>query len=107
MFVRDQITQGCYRFIPSNWAKVSEQAKDLVKKLLVVDPKKRLTVEEALQHPWMQASDEQMKATAFEVMYPAGEGPRPSTSRKRPLEDKDEDEQPGKRRPGPPAAEAE
>ncbi|XP_064209683.1 serine/threonine-protein kinase Chk2 isoform X1 [Anguilla rostrata] len=74
MSVRDQITKGCYRFIPSIWAKVSEQAKDLVKKLLVVDPKKRLTIEEALQHPWMQ--DEQMKATAFEVMYPDGGGPR-------------------------------
>ncbi|KAJ8263395.1 hypothetical protein COCON_G00158520 [Conger conger] len=101
--IREQITQGRYRFIPAIWAKVSEQAKDLVKKLLVVDPKQRLTLEEALQHPWMQ--DEQMKATAFEVMYPDGEGPRPSTSRKRPLED--QEEQPAKRRPGPPSAEGE
>ena len=29
---------------------------DLIKKLLTVDPKKRITVEEALQHPWISVS---------------------------------------------------
>lgn len=29
-------------------------AKDVVRKLLVVDPSKRMTIEEALQHPWLQ-----------------------------------------------------
>ncbi|XP_036402839.1 serine/threonine-protein kinase Chk2-like [Megalops cyprinoides] len=101
MTVKEQITQGYYRFIPSKWEGISDEAKDLVKKLLVVDPKKRLSIEEALQHPWMQ--DEQMKATAFKVMYPDGapSDAQPSTSRKRPLEDKDE--LPGKRRPDPPS----
>lgn len=33
-------------------------ALDLVKKLLVVDPSKRLTTEEALQHPWLQVGAE-------------------------------------------------
>ena len=28
-------------------------AKDLIRKLLVVNPKKRLTAEQALQHPWL------------------------------------------------------
>ncbi|KAG7480899.1 hypothetical protein MATL_G00061150 [Megalops atlanticus] len=101
MTIMAQITQGYYRFIPSKWDRVSDEAKDLVKKLLMVDPKKRLTIEEALQHPWMQ--DEQMKATAFKVMYPGGAPSdlQPSTSRKRPLEDKDE--LPGKRRPDQPS----
>ncbi|XP_023684722.1 serine/threonine-protein kinase Chk2 isoform X1 [Paramormyrops kingsleyae] len=88
--VREQITQGCYRFIPSKWEKISDEAKDLVRKLLVVDPKKRLTITEALQHPWMQ--DKAMKEIAISIMYP-GETTsdvKPSTSRKRPLEDKDE-----------------
>ncbi|KAJ8415296.1 hypothetical protein AAFF_G00422760 [Aldrovandia affinis] len=107
MSVREQITQGCYRFLPSKWDCISEQAKNLVKKLLVVDPKKRLTIEEALQHPWMQ--DKQMKTTAFKIMYPGGqapsEGDTPSTSRKRPLDD--QEQPPGKRRPGPSSAGAE
>lgn len=29
-------------------------ALDLIKKLLVVDPKARFTTEEALKHPWLQ-----------------------------------------------------
>ena len=29
---------------------------DLVKKLLTVDPKKRISVDEALQHPWISVS---------------------------------------------------
>lgn len=33
-------------------------ALDLVKKLLVVDPSKRLTTEEALEHPWLQVGTE-------------------------------------------------
>lgn len=32
---------------------VSEEAKDLVRKLLVVNPAKRLTCEQVLAHPWM------------------------------------------------------
>uniref|UniRef100_A0A9J7XAG4 Checkpoint kinase 2 n=2 Tax=Cyprinus carpio TaxID=7962 RepID=A0A9J7XAG4_CYPCA len=53
MSVREQIINGHYRFIPSQWKKVSNEAKDLIKKLLVVDPEKRLSVEEALAHSWL------------------------------------------------------
>ncbi len=27
---------------------------DLIKKMLVVDPKKRITMEDALEHPWLK-----------------------------------------------------
>lgn len=33
--------------------RVSEESKDLVKKLIVVDPLKRLSATEALFHPWI------------------------------------------------------
>ncbi|NXP67888.1 CHK2 kinase, partial [Chloropsis cyanopogon] len=52
--LKDQITRGKYTFIPREWTHVSDMALDLVKKLLVVDPSKRLTTEEALEHPWLQ-----------------------------------------------------
>jgi len=44
------------------WDSVTGEAKDLVKKLLVADPAKRLTSADALQHPWLQgkASDQKM-----------------------------------------------
>ena len=31
----------------------SKTAKDFISKLLVADPKKRLSVDEALRHPWV------------------------------------------------------
>jgi len=33
---------------------LSEPPKDLIRKLLVVDPKKRITIKEALEHPFFQ-----------------------------------------------------
>lgn len=37
------------------WHRVSPQAKDFIQKLLVVDPNRRLTAQEALRHPWIRA----------------------------------------------------
>ncbi|XP_063996796.1 calcium/calmodulin-dependent protein kinase type IV [Pogoniulus pusillus] len=42
-----------YDFVSPWWDDVSLTAKDLVKKLIVLDPKKRLTTLQALQHPWV------------------------------------------------------
>lgn len=36
------------------WEKVSPLAKDLIKKLLVKDPKKRMSPKQALKHPWFE-----------------------------------------------------
>eukprot|EP00299_Pterocystis_sp_00344_P005996 c1774_g1_i1.p1 GENE.c1774_g1_i1~~c1774_g1_i1.p1 ORF type:complete len:323 (-),score=83.68 c1774_g1_i1:60-890(-) len=48
-----QILKADYKFHSPWWDTVSEEAKDMVSKLLVVDPTKRLTPAEALVHPWM------------------------------------------------------
>lgn len=48
------IMEGKYQFNSSEWNDVSTTPKDLISKLLVVDPKKRLTAEDALQHPFFQ-----------------------------------------------------
>uniref|UniRef100_A0A2K6KSV4 Checkpoint kinase 2 n=2 Tax=Rhinopithecus TaxID=542827 RepID=A0A2K6KSV4_RHIBE len=89
--LKDQITSGKYNFIPEVWAEVSEKALDLVKKLLVVDPKARFTTEEALRHPWLQ--DEDMKRKFQDLLSEENESTalpqvlaQPSTSRKRPHE---------------------
>ncbi|XP_078070796.1 calcium/calmodulin-dependent protein kinase type IV [Mustelus asterias] len=42
-----------YDFVSPWWDEVSLNAKDLVKKLILLDPKKRLTTYQALQHPWV------------------------------------------------------
>lgn len=49
----DQITTGDFEFPNRLWSDISEEAKDFVEKLIVVDPEKRLTAEAALSHPFM------------------------------------------------------
>ncbi|XP_072243212.1 serine/threonine-protein kinase Chk2 [Leuresthes tenuis] len=80
--VTEQIIRGEFTMVPSKWRRVSSQAKDVVRKLLVVDPAKRMTIDEALQHPWLQ--DPEMLKTAQRLMFPsegeaAGSPPGPTT----------------------------
>jgi len=51
--IYDKIVEGTWSFIPPYWDHVSDSAKDLISKLLVLDPKQRLTAEQALAHPWI------------------------------------------------------
>jgi len=43
-----------YAFLPPFWTPVSEEAKDLITHLLVLNPNERYTIEQALEHPWLQ-----------------------------------------------------
>ena len=52
--VFDKIRKLRFHFIRTEFEIVSEECKDLIRKLLVADPKKRLTGSEALQHPWFK-----------------------------------------------------
>ena len=36
------------------WHSISHSGKDLVQRLLEMDPERRLTVEQALSHPWIK-----------------------------------------------------
>jgi len=47
-----KIRSGEYEFEGEDWAEISEEAIDLIKKLLVVEPQERLTAVEALNQPW-------------------------------------------------------
>ncbi|CAM9267552.1 unnamed protein product, partial [Hapterophycus canaliculatus] len=49
-----KIKKGVYSFHDEYWADISPEAKDLIAKMLTVDPKKRLTAEQALQHPYLK-----------------------------------------------------
>ncbi|KAL8095419.1 hypothetical protein AgCh_036757 [Apium graveolens] len=52
--VAQAIIRSVVDFKRDPWPKVSDSAKDLVKKMLNPDPKKRLTAQEVLDHPWIQ-----------------------------------------------------
>ena len=47
------IYNGKWAFSPPEWDTVSDSAKELIQRLLAHDPRERLTVEQALQHPWI------------------------------------------------------
>ena len=49
-----RIVRCNYNFDDPVWHLISEDAKNLIQKLLVLDPDMRLTAAEALQHPWMR-----------------------------------------------------
>jgi calcium-dependent protein kinase len=51
--VFEKIAKGIYDVKILEKQKVSEQVKDLIKKLLVLDQRRRLTIEAALEHPWI------------------------------------------------------
>lgn len=48
-----KIKKGQYEFHVEYWAHVSDEAKDLIRGLLTVDMMERLTVDQALNHPWV------------------------------------------------------
>lgn len=48
------VQKGVYDITTAPWDKISPSAKDLVKKLLVVNPRQRLTAKDALLHPWLK-----------------------------------------------------
>lgn len=51
-----QVAQAKYEFYDNEWKGVSELAKDLVRKLLVVDPAERLSMEQVMAHPWLETA---------------------------------------------------
>ena len=50
----DLIRSCKYNFNAPQWMNVSPEAKDFVGRLLVKDPKKRLSPKEMMAHPWME-----------------------------------------------------
>ncbi|KAL8129455.1 hypothetical protein V2J09_018610 [Rumex salicifolius] len=51
----DEVLNGELDFTADPWPNISEEAKDLIHKMLIRDPKERLTAHEALCHPWIMA----------------------------------------------------
>ncbi|XP_017138303.1 phosphorylase b kinase gamma catalytic chain, skeletal muscle/heart isoform isoform X4 [Drosophila miranda] len=52
MVMLRNIMEGKYSFTSPEWADISEDPKDLIRKCLVVDPAQRITVTEVLRHPF-------------------------------------------------------
>ncbi|KAL9316639.1 hypothetical protein ACSQ67_017640 [Phaseolus vulgaris] len=68
----DSILQGHIDFESSPWPSISSSAKDLVRKMLTKDPKKRITSAQVLEHPWLKeggnASDKPIDSAVLSRM---------------------------------------
>merc|ERR1712217_66471 len=53
----EQIVNGRYEFDGSEWDMVSLEAKELVRQLMHVNPKGRLTIQQTLSHKWFSLED--------------------------------------------------
>ncbi|TKY57294.1 Calcium-dependent protein kinase 9 [Spatholobus suberectus] len=68
----DAILQGHIDFESHPWPSISNSAKDLVRKMLIKDPKKRITSAQVLEHPWLKeggnASDKPIDSAVLSRM---------------------------------------
>ncbi|XP_031850392.1 ovarian-specific serine/threonine-protein kinase Lok isoform X2 [Nomia melanderi] len=52
--LQEQIKRGYYTFPSSKFGHVSDKALDLIKRMMTVNPKKRITIKQVLLHQWLQ-----------------------------------------------------
>lgn len=51
--IYDKISKGEFSFKSAEWVSVSSEAKEMIRRMLESDPKKRISAEEALQSDWI------------------------------------------------------
>jgi serine/threonine protein kinase len=56
----EKIKSGEFTFSGNQWKNVSADAKDFITKMLVVDPRGRMTIHQALRHRWINESDDKL-----------------------------------------------
>ncbi|KAL9189867.1 hypothetical protein ACHAXT_009542 [Thalassiosira profunda] len=64
--IAHNVKTGKVEFRRKYWAGVSREAKHFVSKLLAKNPKRRMTIEQALEHPWMRRYAAPAKQVAVE-----------------------------------------
>lgn len=62
-----EIKQGSYDFFDQAWSNISGEAKDVIRKLMCVDPVKRSSLEAILEHTWFK-NDTKMIEEAAKIM---------------------------------------
>ncbi|KAL0730629.1 hypothetical protein Bca4012_026722 [Brassica carinata] len=53
----DEVVKGEIDFVSQPWPSISESAKDLVRKMLTKDPRRRITAAQVLEHPWIKGGE--------------------------------------------------
>ena len=69
----ENISIGKYSVSSTGWKKISHSAKDLVCKMLEYDPAKRISSQEAMEHPWIKSfprkTNEKLDDGYFEEVF--------------------------------------
>ena len=60
----EKVARGQYTFLSPWWDDISKSAQDLVSHLLTVNPDRRYTIQQFLEHPWIREADEPTFAAA-------------------------------------------
>lgn len=73
------ILSGRINFCTARWWGIPEAAQDLVRRMLQVDPAKRITASDALAHPWLtatefRATDDLLPTIPCQPVLPTGTG---------------------------------
>mmetsp|Transcript_7128 Transcript_7128/g.7821 ORF Transcript_7128/g.7821 Transcript_7128/m.7821 type:complete len:359 (+) Transcript_7128:45-1121(+) len=63
----ENIMSGKFEYHSPYWDEISDEAKDLLNHLLVVDPQKRLNATQALSHAWVEAVAKKEKAKGGKI----------------------------------------
>ncbi|KAF7073575.1 hypothetical protein CFC21_078547 [Triticum aestivum] len=66
--IAESIIRGEIKFEREPWPKVSQTAKDLVKKMLDPDPATRLTAKQVFEHPWLKNADKAPNVSLGELV---------------------------------------
>jgi len=76
----DQILSADFEFDEDYWAHISDEAKDFVKSLLVVNPSERMSAKLATLHPWVKASVERAELKASSHDFSQSPVPKPRSA---------------------------
>jgi serine/threonine protein kinase len=96
--ILERSARGQYSLDGKEWEGVSEEAKDIVRRMLTVDPDKRITIVEALEHPWVRSGapagsqDKQTKGGAsvgspLKAAVSSSSAPSTPTTKAKPIQD--------------------
>ena len=72
--IMQNVQRGKFVFPEEEWGVISNEAKDLIKKMLTYEPSKRISAKQVLLHPWFShyeekiKQDKQVARSAFENM---------------------------------------
>ncbi|XP_049838746.1 phosphorylase b kinase gamma catalytic chain, skeletal muscle/heart isoform isoform X7 [Schistocerca gregaria] len=72
MVMLRKIMEGDFSFTSPEWADITEPPKDLIRKLLVVDPNERISIKEALNHPFFQIMEHKEQKFDARKMFKFG-----------------------------------